>query len=89
MPTTLDPLTSDWIDGPGLVEFLAGMRITSSSANSRLNKERLRRWRRGGRAFVYDVDEVLVKESRDLHLRDVPEHLYRGHPLSPVESAAT
>lgn len=67
--------TSDWLDGPKLVEWLG--RYGLERSEHRLSEdhiERLRRWGKGGKANVYVVDEILIRLGR--HLSELPDSLF-------------
>jgi hypothetical protein len=64
-----------WLDGPGVAEWLRGARSGISAKLPEGLRQCVCSWSRpGARASVFRVDEVLI--ALDLHLADVPEHLY-------------
>lgn len=70
-----EQLAPEWLNGPDFCDWLRDAR----SGDATKLPEHLRRYpsswsRPGARASVFTVDEVLV--ALDLHLADVPEHLY-------------
>ncbi len=71
----ISPETAEWLDGPRLVEWLRenGLRSAKGQLGGSLERA-YGRWREGGMASVYTVDQVLVK--LHLHLTDIPESLW-------------
>lgn len=72
---------TDWLDGPGLVEWLEAQRPKRDLGDygpvGKLSK-RIREWRAGDKANVYVVDSVLV--SLGLTIAYVPTELYVEPP---------
>lgn len=77
MHTTIPTATSEWLDGPGLCEWIdeeEGGELQNADARLLSHARKVRDWRAGGRASVYTADLVLTKLG--LHLGMLPEHLY-------------
>lgn len=66
--TGLDHTDAEWADGPALMRWLdAHVAIRPATTTWR---KRLERWRGGGQASFYRVDELLV--AHGLHVSQIP-----------------
>jgi hypothetical protein len=75
MAESISPEMTDWLDGPRLAEWLRANGLESAKRQLGPTLERAYgRWRAGGKASVYVLDQMLVK--LHLHLSDVPDDLW-------------
>lgn len=78
-----------WLDGPKLAVWLWEQELTEDVRQDSNHARALLKWKQGGKASVYVVDEMLTRVDR--HLSELPDHFYispelmKRKPMRPVK----